>query len=47
MKFWRWIAWICTVGFLLMLVFARLMHGQPEVPSPSQLNEPPPAPLFR
>ena len=47
MKFWKWLAWICTAVFLALLVIS-LLAGLHRTAQPSdQLNDPPPAPVFR
>jgi len=47
MKFWKGLAWACTVGFLLLIFVSWLVHDRPAAPTPEQLNEPPLAPKFR
>ena len=47
MKFWKWLARICTALFIAMLVLAWLTNGHGTAPDNTQQNEPPPAPVFR
>lgn len=47
MKFWKWLARLCTVGFVLLLVVSWIANGHPSDPSGQRLDEPPPAPKFQ
>ena len=46
MKFWRLLAWVCTVCFLSLIFISWLVHDRPVQPTPEQLKEPPLAPKF-
>jgi hypothetical protein len=46
MKFWKWLARICSVLFIALLVVAWFANGHRAVPDAPQQNEPPPAPVF-
>jgi hypothetical protein len=47
MKFWKWLARICSALFIALLVFSWLAHGQRGGPDAASQSEPPPAPVFR
>jgi hypothetical protein len=46
MKFWKWLARICSVLFVALLVVAWLAFGH-RAPTDLTPDEPPPAPIFR
>lgn len=47
MKFWKSLAWLCTVGFLLLLVTSWLGNDHHSATALELQKEPPPAPTFR
>ena len=47
MKFWKWLARICTALFIAVLLVAWFAKGQYGSTDTSLPNEPPPAPVFR
>lgn len=47
MKFWKWLAWICTVGYLLLLAVSWFANGHHSTQAPELQDEPPPAPKIR
>lgn len=46
MKFWKLLAWSCTVGFLLVLAMSWFANDHHSAAPPDVKNEPPPAPRF-
>lgn len=47
MKFWQWLARLCTAVFLLLLLGSWLANGHhSSTASPELQDEPPPAPKF-
>jgi hypothetical protein len=47
MKFWKWLARVCTALFIALLVFSWLANRHPAAPDASLQNDTPPAPVFR
>lgn len=47
MKYWKWLAWLCTALFLVLLIFSWVAQHNTDKPALEQPNDPPPAPVFR
>jgi hypothetical protein len=47
MKFWKWLARICTALFIALLVFSWLANGRRAAPDLKLPDDTPPAPVFR
>ena len=47
MKFWKWLARICSVLFIALLVIAWFAEGRHAAPEAALQNDTPPAPVFR
>lgn len=47
MKFWKWLARICTAVFIAVLALAWIVNGSTATKGSTQQNEPPPVPVFR
>jgi hypothetical protein len=47
MNFWKALAWICTVGFLAILMVSWIANHHHAQAQQDPGNEPPPAPIFR
>jgi hypothetical protein len=46
MKFWKWLARVCTALFIALLVFSWLANGHRAAPDAAPQNDTPPAPVF-